>query len=227
MMDGLMSHLVNAAATRSASEIKVRVHSLSRRVTRVIVLVCLTSCRGDSGVMPVIPAPVATVVVTPKTQVVFVGAPLQLSATMRDAQGNVLTGRVVSWSTSDAYAAIVSATGLVTAVGQGAVTITATSEGKSGSAVAVAVIVPVASVEVTPLTTTLSTGFSQQLTARALSNTGQPLPGRVVTWSSSDESRVRVSATGLITAVGVGTVALTATSEGRSASVQVRVVAAG
>jgi hypothetical protein len=59
---------------------------------------------------------------------------VQLTATLRDAGGNVLTGRVVTWSTSASGVATVSGTGLVTGVSAGAATITATSEGKSGTA---------------------------------------------------------------------------------------------
>src|SRR4029077_18409729 len=57
---------------------------------------------------------------------------LQLSATLTDANGNVLTGRTVTWSSSNTSAATVSTSGLVTALAQGSATITATSEGQSG-----------------------------------------------------------------------------------------------
>src|SRR5437660_351552 len=48
--------------------------------------------------------------------------------------GWVLSGRVVTWMSSDGSVAIVNGSGLVTAVAPGQATITATSEGKSGSA---------------------------------------------------------------------------------------------
>jgi len=52
----------------------------------------------------------------------------------RDAAGNSLAGRAVTWSSGDPTVASVSATGLVTAVGTGSTTITGTSEGVSGNA---------------------------------------------------------------------------------------------
>jgi hypothetical protein len=61
-----------------------------------------------------------------------VGATTQLSATARDAQGNVLTGRTITWSTSSQGVATVSTNGLVTAAAVGAAQIRATSEGKTG-----------------------------------------------------------------------------------------------
>ena len=45
--------------------------------------------------------------------------------------------------------------------------------------------------------------------------------GRLVTWGSSQPSRVEVDAGGLVTALSIGNATITATSEGRSASVSV------
>jgi hypothetical protein len=80
----------------------------------------------------VIPVPVQIVNVTPPTATLAVGATQQLVATMLDVGGNVLSGRVVAWGTTDLTKATVSSTGLVTAVAAGTATITATSEGKTG-----------------------------------------------------------------------------------------------
>jgi uncharacterized protein YjdB len=56
-----------------------------------------------------------------------------LTATVYDAQNNVLTGRTITWSSSNTNRATVSSTGLVTGKATGTVTITATSGGRSGS----------------------------------------------------------------------------------------------
>jgi uncharacterized protein YjdB len=92
---------------------------------------------SGSASVSVTPPPVATVVVTPSAPNVPAGQQIQLTATLRDAAGNVLTGRVVQWSSSNALRATVNTTGLVStsSVNKGTVTITATSEGKSGSAI--------------------------------------------------------------------------------------------
>jgi hypothetical protein len=81
----------------------------------------------------VIPVPVASVTVSPATVPLVVGATQQLTATTLDAGNNVLTGRVVTWGTSDQTKATVSSTGLVTAIAAGPAIITATSEGKAGT----------------------------------------------------------------------------------------------
>jgi hypothetical protein len=59
---------------------------------------------------------------------------VQLTATPRDAAGEVLVGRTVTWATDAPAVATVSAAGLVAGVGEGRATITATSEGNSGTA---------------------------------------------------------------------------------------------
>ena len=78
--------------------------------------------------------PVASVTVTSAQPSVVVGASVQMSASTLGASGNVLTGRTVAWSTSDAAVATVDANGSVTGESPGSATITATSEGQAGSA---------------------------------------------------------------------------------------------
>src|SRR5207245_1437105 len=111
------------------------------------------------------PAPVATVTLTPASATLNEGQTLQLTATLKDANGNVLIGRSITWSSSNSSAATVNATGLVTGVVAGSATITATSEGQSGTSAITVVHMPVASVTVTPASGTVSAGSSVQLTA--------------------------------------------------------------
>src|SRR5207244_608057 len=78
--------------------------------------------------------PVASVSVTPATPSVNEGKTVQLTATPRDSSGNALSGRTVTWASSDANVATVSATGLVTGKVACPATIHANSEGQSGTA---------------------------------------------------------------------------------------------
>src|SRR5207302_10204921 len=90
---------------------------------------------GQSGTsaITVVHMPVATVTVAPATASVQVGLTVQLTATTKDANGNTLTGRTVTWSSGNTGVATVSSSGLVTGVAAGSATITATSEGQSGT----------------------------------------------------------------------------------------------
>src|SRR5207244_516396 len=90
---------------------------------------------GKSGTssVTVTNVPVASVEVTPPSASVQAGQTVQLTGTPRDAGGNPLSGRTVTWSSSNTSVATVSNSGLVSGVTPGTATITATSEGKSGT----------------------------------------------------------------------------------------------
>ena len=173
------------------------------------------------------PAPVATVTLTPGSATVNEGQTLQLAATLKDANGNVLTGRSITWSSSNGSAATVNATGLVTGVLAGSATITATSEGQSGTSAITVVHMPVASVTVTPASGTVSAGSSLQLTATPKDANGNPLVGRTVTWQSSNTSAATVNGSGLVSGVAAGSATITATSEGQSGTSAITVTPPG
>jgi hypothetical protein len=78
--------------------------------------------------------PVAQVTISPGSATLVRAATQQFTATLKDASGNVLTGRSISWGSSNLAAATVNGTGLVTAVGAGSASILATSEGKTATA---------------------------------------------------------------------------------------------
>jgi uncharacterized protein YjdB len=170
-------------------------------------------------------APVATVTVSPASVNLQAGQTSPLTATLTDANGTVLTGRTVTWSSDNGSVATVNASGLVTAAGAGSATITATSEGKSGTASVTVSSIPVASVTVSPTTASLTVGQTVQLTATPKDANGNALTGRPVTWSSNNGSVATVNASGLVTATGAGSATITATSEGKSGTAAISVTA--
>ena len=170
--------------------------------------------------------PVASVTVSPNPAGVAVGGTVQLTAVAKDAAGNVLTGRSISWTSNATGVATVSATGLVTGVSAGNATITATSEGKSGTAAATITAVPVASVTVSPNPAAVRVGGTVQLTAVTRDSVGTMLTGRAIAWSSNATGVVTVSAAGRVTGVAAGSATITATSEGKSGTAAVTVTLA-
>ena len=89
---------------------------------------------GTSSITVTAVAPVVTTVtVSPSSASVVAGATTPLTATVKDQQGNVMTGQTVTWTTSNAAAATVSSSGVVSGVAAGSATITATSSGKTGT----------------------------------------------------------------------------------------------
>jgi len=86
--------------------------------------------------------------------------------------------------------------------------------------------VPVASVSVSPASSSLLVGATAQLTAVTRDASNNVLAGRVVTWSSANTSIASVNSSGLVSAVGAGSTTITATSETKTGAATVNVQAA-
>jgi len=169
----------------------------------------------------------ASVAVKPDSVAVAVGDTTRLTSTVRDAADAIITGRAVSWSTSDTSIAVVSSAGLVTARRIGLAIVMASCDGVSTTAkvLVTAAIVPTASISITPTTGTVNTGQTLQLSATASDANGNVLSGRTFAWASSNPQVGTVSASGLVTGVAPGTVSVTATTDGKSQTAQVTVQA--
>ena len=178
------------------------------------------SVEGKSAVarIEVLPVPVVAVRVSPSSRDLTVGEAVQLKAEPLDAQGNVLSGRSVAWSSGRPSVATVSSTGAVTALAPGSTIITATVERKVGVGAITVAAAAVASVAMSPTSATLVVGQTVQLGAQPRDASGRPLDGRTVTWSTNRPPVATVTSTGVVTAVSAGTATITAASEGRSAT---------
>ena len=164
---------------------------------------------------PAPPAPVASVAVALSSASITVGQTTNATATLRDASGNTLSGRAISWSSSNAGIASVNSSGVVTAVSAGSANVVATSEGQTGSAALTVTApppAPVASVTVSPASPSVQVGLTVQLSAVTRDANGNILTGRAVTWSSGNTAIATVSGSGLVTTLVVGNANITATS---------------
>jgi uncharacterized protein YjdB len=180
------------------------------------------SAQGHSGFanVTVTPKPVGSILVTPSHATIRVATTLQLSDTVKDQSGNVLTGQTVTWSSDSASTASVDQTGLVTGRRIGTATITATVGGKSASAAIIVSQIPVRSLTIQPANPAVVVSQTTQLTATTFDSAGDVLPGRVVRWKSRTPAVATVdSIAGLVTGVTPGTSEIVATSEGVSDSV--------
>lgn len=181
------------------------------------------SIEGKSGLadITVTGARVASVQVSPPNATLKVGDIVTFSAQPRDPEGATLTGRAVSWSSSNAQVASVNSSGRVTAVSAGGTIISAQSEGQVGLATVTVSVVSVASIRVSPANLSLTVGQTAPLQAQTLDASDNQLPGRTVLWFTSNSSVATVNTSGVVTAVGSGTATITATSEGKSATADV------
>ena len=177
-------------------------------------------------------APVATVTVVPGSASLTGGDNATFTAQLRDAAGNILSNRSVSWSSTDAsIVEITSVNGpsaTILARAAGLASLRATSEGKTGEAsISVAAPAPVATVTVVPNTADLAVGDSG-VTFRAdlRDAAGNLLTNRSVSWSASDNSIISVSGSGALVLVqpgAVGSAVLSATSEGKTGQATITV----
>ena len=101
---------------------------------RISAVFLLAACGDDGATPPSQPPPVVSVEGTPDNAKVSVTGMVQLTATFRDAAGNILEDRTVRWFTDNIAVATVSETGLVTGVAEGLATISAVAEGEVGRA---------------------------------------------------------------------------------------------
>ncbi len=178
---------------------------------------------GTTDPPPYFPEP-ATVTVSPDTaELTALGATVQLSAEVRDQNGAVMAGATVTWASSDAGAATVNASGLVTAVSNGGATITATAGSASGSAT-VTVAQEVSAVVVTPDSATVLEGDTLRLAATAADANGQAVTGVELAWASGDTAVAVVDASGLVTGVATGQVQVTVTAAGLTGRAELAVV---
>jgi uncharacterized protein YjdB len=193
--------------------------------TAIALCVAALGCGGGGGATG--PAPIESISVTLTQSSIVIGDHTSGSATARDASSNVLVGRTMTWSSSNSGVATVDGTGVVTAVAAGTAGITASSEGKSGTANLTVVVPPVASITVSLASSSVPVGGTTQATATMTDAGGVVLTGRTVGWVSSNAAVATVSNTGLVTAVGVGSASIIATSEGKTGSATLTVPTAG
>lgn len=175
---------------------------------------------------------VTTVSVSPAAAALVAGDTVRLRATVRDQNGNEMTGRTIGWSSSSSTIATVTTDGLVTAVAGGSATITATVETRSGTAtLSVTARAPLPSpscedcLEVLPGSLLLgAVGAQQQLSAFVVDAAGNRTPV-AATFTSSRSGIVSVTPAGVATAVSLGSAQITAQAAGRTSEPVLAIVA--
>ena len=160
----------------------------------------------------------ASITVTPSEKTMQVGQTYTLTAKVLPNEAS----QEVTWSSSDTKVATVE-NGKVTAVKAGEAVITATSkdnaEIKATCAITV-VNIPVESVTLNKTSLTLLEGTSETLTATVKP---ENVADKTVTWTSSNESIAMVTSAGKVIAVKTGSVTITASCGGKSATCKVTV----
>ena len=185
----------------------------------VTITAALGSVSGSTG-LSVTPATLVSIAVIPANSAIANGTNQQFAAigTYTDNSTQPLTTSV-NWNSSNSAVAIISnasgSNGLTSAVAQGSVTITAILGGVSGSTGLTVTPATLVSIAVTPATTSVADGTSQQFTATGTYTDGstQNLTA-AATWNSSDTTIASISnaagSSGLATGLGVGSTTISA-----------------
>lgn len=164
--------------------------------------------------------PVASVGLTVARTAIRVGETLPTTVTLTGSLGGPVTGRPVSYNSTNPAVVSVSATGVITALTNGSADVTASSEGKTSPPLSFTVtLAPIASVTLSAPDSSIFAG--QQITAavvaRDTANNIVSLTPRTVVWSSSNLATATVtsgSTGGLITALAVGSTNIGVTVDG-------------
>lgn len=173
----------------------------------------------------VILAPVRMITIMPAAATIKKGSTATLVYEAKDKNGNTINGREAVWASSDESIAFIDMMGKVTALSLGEATITISIEEKVAEAIITVVNEPIATVEISPPSAEIAVGGRAQFTAVAKSAAGNMLPDRVFNWVSSDVNTASVDIKGEVTGKAPGTVMITVSSEGQTASATVIVKA--
>ena len=187
---------------------------------------------SGSGAITVATTPLTliAIAVTPTSSRLALGTSEQLTATGKysDGTNRDLTGSAV-WTSAVPGVSTVSSSGEVKGVTVGTASITATVGGLSGNATVVVSAATLASVAISPSGVSLAVGASRQFTLTGSFTDGstQDLTSAVGTvWASADATKATVSSSGLATGVASGSVGISSSYGGKSATTAVNVTAA-
>ena len=191
-----------------------------------------TGCRGATGTatVTVTSAPLDlfdTVVISPSAITLDIGDSREFIATAYDAEGDMISEALVTWSCDDETIGTINADGLFVAKAAGTTTITASVEGISEIGTAEVTVrsdePTLARIAVSPSDFYIAAGQKLKLTATAYNQYGDEIPDIEVTWESSDPCVGTIDDCGVFTALNDGEVILTASADCVSGSACVTV----
>ncbi len=183
-------------------------------------LVLTVSCGGGEGPPP----SVKDVTVSANATTLLVGATTQLTARVTDVNGQPVEHAPVTWSSLTPSVIGVSVAGIATALQAGQGTVRATSGGRSGDLQLTVTNPPVATAAFDRDSVVLTLpGGSATPVLIAKDAAGRVISNPTFFFSSDAPKVATVTQLGVITAVAAGTAVISATNEGATASIRVRV----
>ena len=175
---------------------------------------------------PFLSPAIARIEVSPASATIFTGQQQQFTAQAFDSNGNVLSGVIFVWQSSNPAVATINQNGIATGVSEGTTEIRASARGvQSAPATLTVNFVPrvLTRIEVTPSQASIPVGGGQQFTARAFDQFNNEITGVSFTWSSSDTGIATIDQTGLALGVSQGQTTITASAQNVSGTATLNV----
>ncbi len=151
----------------------------------------------------------------PTTSLTSLGQTVQLGVEALNAGGSAVSTPSVSWTSSNNSVATVNSSGRVIANAIGTAVISVAAACCSADQVTIEVSQQVASVEVTPGSSSLVPGQTRQFSAVARDANGNAVPGVGFAWTSTNTSVANVNGSGFASALGSGSTTIRASASGR------------
>ena len=175
--------------------------------------------------IPTAPDTAGSVRLSPRGVSLEMGDSLRATAAALDADGlTVISGRRAQWTSSLPNVARVDSLGWVRGMAPGSSIITASIDGRSDTTTVTILPPSVQRLELSPDTATIILGQAKQLVAATYGKKDTLLTGRQVDWETGDPTVATVTTGGLVTAAGLGTTLITATSNGHLDTMRVTIV---
>jgi hypothetical protein len=171
-----------------------------RLVTALVALATAVACGSstDNGPQP------AHVIVAPDAVTIPQQGTATLSVSVTDQNDQLITGAVVTFSSSNTQILTVSNLGVITSVGPSGTANVIAKSGRASTSVPVNVTQVSSGISVSPNPATLNQKTTLQLQAQVVDAVGTPIPGSTINYSPANPSLISVSPTGLITSLGPG-----------------------
>jgi hypothetical protein len=174
------------------------------------------------------PPTLTSIAVTPANPSAAAGTTVQFTATgtYSDNSTKDITSSV-TWASGTPAAATINTSGVATAVAVGSTTISATSGSVSGSTTLTVTPATLTSIAVTPATLSAAAGTTVQFHATGTysDNSSKDITGSV-TWTSGTPAVATINASGLASALAVGSTTISATSGSMSGNTTLSVTPA-
>lgn len=175
---------------------------MKRSIAILTAVVAISACEKK---------PVSLAITPPTAKLEKASATQALTVQGVDADGNKLPVKEVQWTSSDAKVASVDATGKVTALGSGVVTITA-AQGEAKGAASITVEIASA-IKMDPAEVKIAKADDKpKVTASVVNEKGAALASKPVTLTTADATIATVDATGVVTGLKDGETTLVATA---------------